>query len=113
MQWCERRLSDEYDLDGIAQAFHASGRPLIRRVNAETGKTPLALLQAARVAAAKRLLKKSSWPIARVVEAVGHLDVVSFARLFAKVVGEMPSTYRRRHAPAPRLALEIGAPASI
>ena len=85
MQWFERRLADGYDAQAIGQAFHDSGRTL----------------------------KESTWSIARIVEAVGYADVVSFARLFAKVVGETPARYRRRHAPAPRIALEIGAPASI
>lgn len=104
VQWFARRLADEYDLDGIAQAFHVSGRTLLRRVKAETGKTPLALLQEARVEAAQRMLKASGWSIARIVEAVGYTDVVSFARLFAKQVGETPAKYRRRHAPAANTA---------
>lgn len=113
VQWFERRLTEEYDLDGIAQAFHVSGRTLMRRVRAETGKTPLALLQEARVAAAKRLLRDTAWSIARVVEAVGYADVVSFARLFARQVGETPAKYRRRYALVSRKSLEIDAPASI
>ncbi|MGC1332610.1 helix-turn-helix domain-containing protein, partial [Pseudomonas sp.] len=57
---------------------------------------PLALLQEARVEHAKRLLRDGDWPIIRVVEAVGYADVVSFTRLFARLVGETPAKYRQR-----------------
>lgn len=99
--WCSGLNGGWPTRDGTAQAFHVSVRTLMRRVKAETGKTPLALLQEARVAAAKRLLKESRWPIARIVEAVGYTDVVSFACLFAKQVGETPANYRRRYPPVP------------
>jgi len=98
MQWFESRLTEAYDLHRVAEAFHVSGRTLIRRIKAETGKSPLALLQQARVEQAKRLLRGCDWPIVRVVEAVGYADVVSFSRLFARCVGETPAKYRLRRA---------------
>lgn len=96
MQWFEQRLTDEFDLEQVARAFHVSSRTLMRRAKAETGKSPLALLQEARVEHAKRLLRDGDWPIIRVVEAVGYADVVSFTRLFARLVGETPAKYRQR-----------------
>jgi transcriptional regulator GlxA family with amidase domain len=98
LRWFESRLTEEYDLDRVAQAFHVSSRTLIRRVKADTGKSPLALLQEARIEQAKRLLHGCDWPIVRIVEAVGYADVVSFSRLFARSVGETPAKYRRRRA---------------
>ncbi len=95
-QWFEARLAEDYDLERVAQAFHVSGRTLIRRVKSETGKSPLALLQDARVERAKSLLRTTTWSIVRIVEEVGYSDVVSFTRLFARLVGETPATYRRR-----------------
>jgi AraC-like DNA-binding protein len=80
----------------VALAFHVSGRTLMRRVKAETGLSPLTLLQDARVAKAKQLLSRTDWPIARIIEAVGYADAASFARLFTKRVGETPAKYRRR-----------------
>lgn len=95
-QWFEARLAETYDLERVAQAFHISSRTLMRRVKAETGKSPLTLLQDARVAKAKQLLSGTDWPIARIVEAVGYTDTASFARLFSMRVGETPTKYRRR-----------------
>jgi transcriptional regulator GlxA family with amidase domain len=95
-EWFRARLTEAFDLEGVAQAFHVSARTLIRRVKAETGKSPLTLLQEARVEASKQLLKQSDLPIVRVVEAVGYSDVVSFSRLFTRIVGETPAKYRHR-----------------
>lgn len=95
-QWFEARLAETYDLERVAQAFHISSRTLMRRVKAETGKSPLTLLQDARVVKAKQLLSGSDWSIARIIEAVGYTDAASFARLFSLRVGETPAKYRRR-----------------
>lgn len=95
-QWLEARLAQTYDLERLAQAFHVSPRTLLRRVKAETGQTPLALLQQARVEKAKHLLGSTAWSLARITEEVGYADVATFSRLFAKRVGESPARYRRR-----------------
>lgn len=95
-QWFEARLTEGYDLERVAQAFHVSSRTLMRKVKAETGTSPLSLLQAARVEKSKILLRSTNWPIVRIIEAVGYSDAASFARLFTKHVGETPAKYRKR-----------------
>ncbi|MEZ5706074.1 MAG: helix-turn-helix domain-containing protein [Burkholderiaceae bacterium] len=95
-QWFDARLAERYELAKVAQAFHVSGRTLMRRVKAETGLSPLALLQHARMEKAKQLLRTTHWPIARIIDAVGYSDPTSFARLFSRQVGESPARYRRR-----------------
>ena len=97
-QWLGERLCDTYDLERLAQAFHVSSRTLLRRVKAQTGQSPLSLLQQARVDKAKQLLSGTQDSIARITEAVGYADVPTFSRLFAGCVGETPARYRRRHA---------------
>ncbi|MDO8372128.1 MAG: helix-turn-helix domain-containing protein [Polaromonas sp.] len=97
-QWLGSRLTEPYDLERLAQAFHVSTRTLLRRVKAQTGDSPLALLQQARVDKAKQLLNDSAWSIAQITEAVGYADVPTFSRLFASRVGESPARYRRRQA---------------
>lgn len=96
MQWFQDRLTERYDLARVAQAFHISGRTLMRRVKAETGRSPLALLQEARIERSKQLLKTTRWPLVRITEAVGYSDLASFGRLFIRLVGESPARYRRR-----------------
>jgi transcriptional regulator GlxA family with amidase domain len=95
-RWLGARLTETYDLQRLAQAFHVSTRTLLRRVKAQTGESPLVLLQRARVEKAKQLLSDSAWSITQITEAVGYADVPTFSRLFASYVGETPARYRRR-----------------
>jgi transcriptional regulator GlxA family with amidase domain len=96
-QWLKHRLAAPYDLEALAQAFHVSSRTMLRRVKAETGQTPLALLQHARVEGAKKLLSTTTHSVAQITEDVGYSDVATFSRLFARQVGETPAKHRRRH----------------
>ena len=96
-QWLTHRLAAPYDLEALAQAFHVSSRTLLRRVKAETGLSPLALLQHARVESAKKLLSTTTRSVAQITEDVGYSDVGTFSRLFTKQVGETPAKHRRRH----------------
>lgn len=95
-RWLREHLRDPYDLGRLAAAFNVSTRTMLRRFRAETGKTPLASLQAARIAAAKRILERTDAPVAQVVEQVGYGDVATFRRLFARHVGVTASSYRRQ-----------------
>lgn len=94
-QWFGARLTERYDLARVALAFHVSASTLLRRVKAETGDSPLTLLQKARVNKAKQLLTSTPWSIARITEEVGYSDVTTFSRLFLRHVGETPARHRR------------------
>lgn len=97
-QWLKHRLAAPYELDALAQAFHVSSRTMLRRVKAETGQSPLMMLQHIRIDSAKKLLTTTTHSIARVTEDVGYSDVATFSRLFARHAGETPAKYRRRYA---------------
>ena len=94
-QWLGTRLTETYDLESAGTRFHVSTRTLLRGVQAQTGDSPLAMLQQARVDKAKQLLNGSALSIAQITEAEGYVDVPTFQRLFANRVGEMPARYRR------------------
>ncbi len=94
--WLEQRLADPYDLDALAAAFHVSARTLLRRFRHETGHSPLAHLQQARVGKAKLLLEAGTRSVAQVTAAVGYGDVATFGALFKRHVGQSPAEYRRR-----------------
>lgn len=96
ISWLEQRLVEPYDLNAIAAAFHVSPRTLLRRVKIETGRSPLAHLQQARIDQAKLLLETTSLPVAHVTERVGYGDVATFGSLFKRHVGQSPAEYRRR-----------------
>ena len=94
--WLRQRLSEPYDLQRLAAAFHISGRTLLRRVKEETGESPLAYLQGARIGQAKILLESTGLSVAQVTERVGYQDVGTFSRLFKRLVKQSPAEYRRR-----------------
>ncbi len=94
--WMAARLDTPYDLGAIAAAFHVSGRTLLRRFKDETGVTPLAQLQQARIARARLLLESGALSVAQVTEQVGYADVATFGALFKRLVGHSPAQYRRR-----------------
>ena len=95
-RWLRGRLHEPYNLGELAAAFNVSTRTMLRRFGAETGRTPLAFLQTARVAAAKRLLESTDAPIAQIVAEVGYTDMATFRRLFARHVGLTAAGYRRQ-----------------
>ena len=98
------QIDETYDLAGLAAQFHVSTRTMLRRFRAETNQTPLAFLQTARIARAKRLLETTDLGIAEVARAVGYLDPASFRRLFAAQVGMSPASYRSSFGTSPRRA---------
>ncbi|HEY0062404.1 MAG TPA: helix-turn-helix domain-containing protein [Telluria sp.] len=100
-RWLELRLGEPYDLAALASAFHVSERTLLRRFKAETGHSPLAHLQQARIGKAKLLLESGSRSVAQVTEAVGYGDVATFGALFKRHVGHSPADYRRRFRTGP------------
>lgn len=94
--WLRERLERPYNLALLAAAFHVSGRTMLRRLQAETGQSPLAYLQSQRIDKAKRLLESSAISVAQVSERVGYLDVATFSSLFKRLTGHSPAEYRRR-----------------
>ena len=100
--WLEQRLAEPYDLDTLANAFHVSARTLLRRFKHETGVSPLAHLQQARIGKAKLLLESTSHSVGQVTAKVGYGDVATFGTLFKRIVGQSPAQYRLRFRTAAR-----------
>ncbi|WMX44152.1 helix-turn-helix domain-containing protein [Streptomyces roseicoloratus] len=94
MRRLDRDLAERYDLGALADAFGVSTRTLLRRFAEETGRSPLAHLQASRVRRARHLLETTDRTVAAVAAAVGYRDPGTFAALFARHTGHRPSAYR-------------------
>ncbi|MCX2184443.1 helix-turn-helix domain-containing protein [Streptomyces sp. SKN60] len=104
MRRLDQNLAARYDLPALAAAFRVSTRTLLRRFSAETGHTPLAHLQSARVRRARHLLETTDRTVAAIAASVGYQDPGTFAALFTRHTGHRPSAYRtafRRNAEAP------------
>lgn len=80
---------------GLAQALGLAPRTLARRFAIELDTSPGQWLQARRIEAARRLLQNSTLTIAEVCFAVGYQDTASFTRLFRRMTGMPPTTFRR------------------
>lgn len=94
MRRLDQDLAARYDLTALAAAFGVSTRTLLRRFADETGHSPLAHLQAARVRRARHLLETTDRTVAAVAAAVGYRDPGTFAALFARHTGRRPAAYR-------------------
>jgi transcriptional regulator GlxA family with amidase domain len=100
MRQLERDLAARYDLATVARTAGVSTRTLLRRFGAETGRTPLDHLQAARVRRARQLLETTDRTVAAIAASVGYQDAGTFAALFARHTGRRPRDYRAAFRPA-------------
>ncbi|MEV6776950.1 GlxA family transcriptional regulator [Streptomyces syringium] len=94
MRRLDQNLAARYDLAALADTFNVSTRTLLRRFADETGRSPLAHLQSARVRRARHLLETTDRTVAAISAAVGYSDAGTFAALFAKHTGQRPRDYR-------------------
>lgn len=93
--WLRDHLAEPYVLATLAEAFHVSGRTLLRKLKEETGQSPLDYLQDERVNLAKRLLEEGELGLAQITGRVGYADVATFSTLFKRLAGQSPAQYRR------------------
>lgn len=93
-------IADHLDGDLSAAALSArmclSERHFSRVFRQETGTTPAAYVEAARVEAARRLLEGTDQPLEQVAGACGLGSVETLHRALRKQIGTAPAAYRRR-----------------
>ncbi len=91
----EGDLNDGRHIGDLAAAFELSERQLRRLVRKETGVSPVALAQTARLLLARRLLSETDLAITRVAFDSGFSSLRRFNELFAKEYGVSPRELRR------------------
>lgn len=91
-------FATDLPLSRLAQEAVLGERTFLRRFEAATGLTPMAYRQRLRVAAARTMLERSSETVEAVAAAVGYAHSGAFARVFTRLVGMAPGSYRRRFA---------------
>ncbi|MEI9885212.1 MAG: helix-turn-helix domain-containing protein [Rhizomicrobium sp.] len=83
-------------LPALAARAGMAERTFSRLFHQETGTTPVAFVEAARVDRAKAFLETSDWPLARIAERSGFGSLDALHRAFQKRVGATPGDYRAR-----------------
>lgn len=93
-------ITDHVDGDlstaALAARMCLSERHFARVFRQETGATPAAYVEAARVEAARRLLESTDQPLDRVAVACGLGSVETLHRALRRQIGTTPAAYRRR-----------------
>lgn len=89
-------LDDDLSAPALAGRMCLSERHFARVFRQETGTSPAAYVEAARVEAARRLLETTDEPLDRIAETTGMGSVETLHRAFRKQINTTPATYRRR-----------------
>jgi transcriptional regulator GlxA family with amidase domain len=88
--------SEPLDVPTLARIAHVSQAHFIRTFRATFGETPNRYLQRRRVERAMWLLRSTDRSVTDICMDVGFASLGTFSRVFRDIVGEPPSTYRRR-----------------
>jgi AraC-like DNA-binding protein len=91
----ETSMASNPSLDEVAQAAGMNKHVLIRTFRKRFGATPHAYLLMSRIEHARTLLCRGC-SVAEVALCLGFADQAHFARVFRRLVGLPPATYRRR-----------------
>ena len=86
----------DLSLPALADRAGMSERTFCRLFAKETGETPAAFVERARVDRAKAILETADWPLARIAERAGFTNLHALHRAFGRRVGATPGDYRAR-----------------
>ncbi len=92
----DRDYAQPLDVRALARIAYVSEAHFIRTFRATFGETPNRYLQRRRVERAMWLLRSSELSVTDICMAVGFSSLGTFSRVFTEIVGEPPSSYRRR-----------------
>jgi AraC family transcriptional regulator len=95
IEYIEARLDGDLRLDELAQVVGLSASHFVRSFRRSTGKTPYQFLLHRRVARAQMAMRDRRTPLAEVALVSGFADQHHLARVFRRITGVTPSTYRR------------------
>jgi transcriptional regulator GlxA family with amidase domain len=92
----DRTYAEPLDVPTLAGIACVSEAHFIRTFRATFGETPHRYLQRRRVERAMSLLRETDRSLTDICMDVGFASLGTFSRTFRDIVGEPPSTYRRR-----------------
>jgi AraC family transcriptional regulator len=95
IEFIQARLEGNLRLSDLAGEVGISPSHLIRSFRKSTGKTPYQFLLHQRIDRARSLMRDHSTPLTQVALASGFADQHHLARVFRRITGVTPSSYRR------------------
>lgn len=93
----ERRLTEKLQLPELAAAAGVSKCHFARAFKQSVGHPPHQYLMLRRIAVAAELIKATDRSLTEISLDIGCSDQSHFSRMFARITGETPRDYRRRH----------------
>lgn len=99
LTWISDHLRDDVSVPVLAKRMGLSVRHFSRVFRAETGLTPAAYVEVARVEYARRLLEETERTLDGVADACGLRSVETLHRSFRRQLSTTPGEYRRRLQP--------------
>ncbi|MEO3748200.1 GlxA family transcriptional regulator [Plantactinospora sp. B5E13] len=96
--WIAEHLADDLGVPVLAARAGMSERHFTRVFAAQTGQTPAAYVEAARVEAARRLLESTDGTGETIARRCGFGTVETMHRCFKRTVGVTPGRYRQHFA---------------
>ncbi|ASA26270.1 Fe3+-hydroxamate ABC transporter substrate-binding protein [Paenibacillus donghaensis] len=100
IRYMEEHYAEPITLEAIADRLLCSPRQLQRQFKSKLRSGPIDYLLQLRMDKARELLLHTAAPIKAVSEAVGYTDSYHFSRMFKRIVGIPPTTYRLQAAGA-------------
>ena len=85
-----------YDLAELATISGLEQRTLLRRFRKATGLRPTDYAQQVRIAKAREQLEATTQPVEQIAWEVGYSDSAAFRKVFQRITGLGPSTYRQK-----------------
>jgi AraC-like DNA-binding protein len=92
----DREYASPLTVAEIARAAYMSPAHFSRQFRIAYGETPYSYLMTRRIERAKALLQRGELSVTDVCMTVGCTSLGSFSARFTELVGETPTTYRRR-----------------
>jgi transcriptional regulator GlxA family with amidase domain len=102
-EWVHMRDGRNVSLASMAAAAGLERRTFLRRFARSTGMTPIEYCRGVRVTRARELLASGNTSQKAIARSLGYKDVASFSRVFRRVTGVAPGTYRKKFSVTPIL----------
>ncbi|TXS44851.1 GlxA family transcriptional regulator [Streptomyces sp. t39] len=94
--WMADHLDEDLSAAALADRMCLSERHFARVFAQETGTSPAAYVEAARIEVARRLLETTDGPLGQIAAAAGLGSVETLHRAFRRRLATTPAAYRRR-----------------